>query len=95
MSDTRQLDVQEQIARLYCNQAESDKLRAVENKLRSEELKLRAEEIKLRFEGLRLNRDRNLAPWLAGASIGAGIVGLLVGVATLVGLLARVARRAG
>ena len=90
MGDTQRSYALGQIARLDRHQAESDKLLTGENKLRWQELEFRGEETKLRLAALKSGRQLYLPNGLAGVSFLAGLVGLVGGVITVVGLLARV-----
>jgi hypothetical protein len=76
------LNLREQIARIDRMREESQKYMAEQHKLNAEAEKFAAEQFKLMAEGHKLGRDRLLAPWLA-------IAGLVGGIITVIGALAR------
>jgi hypothetical protein len=81
MSDTTsaELNFRDVLARIDRQQAETQKFVAEERKLIQEERKLTQEARKLDAEHDKLRRDRNLAPWLIGASLSGGVVAGVIG----------------
>lgn len=100
MSESADLDLKEQLARIdqareealkfsaeqHKLAAETLKLGAEQNKMTAEALKLGVEEHKLREEELKLRRDRGLAPWLAVVAISGGVGGIIAGVTAILHL---------
>lgn len=68
---------------------EIDRRRAESMKLTRESDKFIAEQRKLIAEAGKLDRDRWLAPWLVITSVASGVIGLVGGIITVLGVLAR------
>ena len=93
MSESADLDLKEQLARIDQAREEALKFSAEQHKLTQETLKygaeqqkLMAEERKLFEEALKLRRDRGLAPWLAVVAISGGVGGIIAGVTAILHL---------
>ena len=100
MSESDNLDLKEQLARIDHAREEALKFSAEQRKLAAEQQKfleetlrsgaerqkLMAEELKLTEEALKFRRDRGLAPWLAIVAISGGVGGIIAGVTAVLHL---------
>lgn len=86
MSESEDLDLKEQLARIDQAREEALKFSAEQHKLAVEQQKLMAEQLKLTQEALKFRRDRVLAPWLAVVAISGGVGGIIAGVTAILHL---------
>lgn len=70
-------ELEDIFARIERQRIESDKFVEEGRKLLAESRKLYAEELKFQAEARKLQRDTLVAPWVAGAAAGAGILAIL------------------
>ena len=77
-SDTTDLDLRAELARIDRDRAETSKLVAESYKLHAEQRKLLAEQANLIAQEAKTLREWRLAPWLAWLGITGGVVTLAV-----------------